>query len=216
MCPYSRITVHSISLDRLATIQLDFDKIESACGLTFNDELRLDLKNAIAEYQDAKVRYEKIPAEEVKRYLGKVIHAIEILSPVLDISNPTVAPEINLEPVLQAVWKHSRPYKSHHPEEHVIKRYLEDWRDLALEAKKLKGSRGKPLNIALRTFLCYYLYPAFLKAGGAGRGCFVDREDGKYTGPLYALALEILNQVDPKKVRPANLGQVIMSVIPSA
>lgn len=209
MSQYSRVTVHTISLNSLP--ELDFSKIESSCGLTFDGRQRLDLQCAVAEYNNAKVAFENIPAKDVKAYLSKVIQSIDVLTPILAVANPGGDPDINSKSVFQSIWFHTRPYQRYHPGEFVIKRYLEDWKDRALEAKELKGHPGQPRDFVLQT-LIMFASPVYESAGGALPGCFANiQSDNHYSGPFYGLVCEIVRQTDGCVMAPSGIGKAILS-----
>jgi len=85
MRPYTRCHVSTIDPSRLKAVNLDFDKIEKACGLSFNEDLRYKLKEAVVEYNNAKETYRTIDTQDVRRYLQKIADAIDTLMPVLSV-----------------------------------------------------------------------------------------------------------------------------------
>jgi len=188
---------------------LDFGKIEKACMLSFSGGLRYDISYGSALYNLSKMANRNIPTKEARAYLGKIVDAVDILVPVLEVGRERFSEGDNEKLILQSVWLHTLPTEE---EEHVIKMLL-NWKERALEACKRGGSSGRPRNNALRIFVKNFAHSIYLDAGGQGRGCHVDRSSGQFVGPFYEMIMAILSQLDPEMAKPASVGAIIMEEI---
>ncbi len=216
MNPYMRLgKVYSLTLERIESVNLDFDALERECSLSFNNDLKRDIKEVVCEYEDRKSFQEAPPTSEVKKRLKDIAAAIDTLLPILECS-PHVVDAQSLElikPIDRDLWFNSRPWKDN-PNERYIHTYLQQWRKIALEEVAKKGSPGRDKDNASRCAILL-LHPIYLAAGGHGRGCHVDRISGEYTGPFYRFIMNFFLQVEHDKARSAGLGSMIMEVIPA-
>jgi len=211
----SQYTQYVVSDVDPATANLDFNKIEKACGLFFDDNLRYKLKVSVVEYRNWKKTFQNIDAKKVQRYCQKIVKAVDVLLPFLShLSTDKEGIEEYDPAVIGAVWNHTIPHDMRDKvSEGMMTVYLKKWRERAIEAQQIKGSTGQPSKIALRIFI-RDLHPIFLAAGGTSRGYHYDDLHGGESGKFYNMVLAMLRQIDPDEATDSGIAKIIMRVIP--
>lgn len=222
MTRYRRLYLGPLWEDELPA--LDFERIESAAQLTFNDEARQGLRWIVARYLRDDKAAQNIPAREVKSQLRKIANACRMLEAVLEIGNGGLVDEINAKPVLQAAWWHSHVPgveigTSHvggrHPvlaDEGDILNYLREWREQAERAAAFQVACGPATDEPSRKFLSD-AHAIYSQAGGPGRGCYPNVPDG-YAGRFLEFVLAALAGAEQDPAR-STWAERILEAIPA-
>jgi hypothetical protein len=204
MSAYKRLFLGCLWEDDLP--RLNFEEIQSQAGVCFNEDAQKCLRWAVGIYLRDLQAQENIPSKEVKRALGKIVDACDLLSEYLPQGGGFVDEE-NAQPVRQAVEYHSIPPVlelrnspplpgTTHPffgTPGDVARFLNEWASNAKEALDLKGGPGRTRNTALRGFV-ERVRAIYEDCGGEGRGCYRDRATGEARGALVELVVTVLRQ----------------------
>ncbi|WP_338669320.1 hypothetical protein [Pseudodesulfovibrio methanolicus] len=198
---------------------IDFIALEYWINLSFDEDARRGLLEAVVGYENDCIEAELIPSVEVNRSLKAIIKACETLEPLLDFGEFGPSARFSDKLVEYAVWYHTDPKfirldrncrQNRRGELMVSDRhvaaFLKLWRKKALSSLGHKNKGGKPANIPLRNFI-KALHAIYKKAGGKGIGSSRDATS-EYTGD-FLLLVDVLLENSSRPVPFRILGRYI-------